>query len=92
MIAWLRKLFIPDKIEVTIHVPEIHVHVHGKGRGEETGSVRNSSGSSVEEEGSSFRSAPPVTDDERLEELSSKINKTNIPAVSFGQEQTQENK
>jgi hypothetical protein len=85
MINWLRRLFSsrPVEVEVRIHVPSINVVIHGGGRSDaEQG--QGAAGSSGEEEGSSELVAPPVSDEEKLDELSTKL--SSMQGIAFGEE------
>lgn len=86
MIAWIRKLFSrgPTKVEVTLNVPTIHVVIHGQRKSEAGDTPEGGPGSSDQERRHILRSAPPVTDEQRLDEFEGKLGA--IPNVEFGQE------
>jgi hypothetical protein len=89
MITWLKRLFSkgPTNLEVTLNVPTIHVVIHGQ-RESETGSASEGGpGAQDQERGHLLRSAPPITDEQRLGEFEGKLGE--IPNVEFGQETTE---
>ena len=86
MINWLKRLFSsrPAEVEVRIHVPSINIFIHG-GERSDTGQEQGASGTSCEEEGSSGLVAPPVSDEEKLDEFQSKL--SNMQGIAFGEEE-----
>lgn len=77
----VREVIIPPKIEVTIHVPTIHVVINGGSGGGEGRSLSQGEGG-----GRSFSVAPKVSDDERLAEIAPRISGVKVSEVKFGQE------
>ena len=88
MFKWL-KCFCRDliKIEVTVHVPTITVLTYGPQKHNTQNNITESGpGSQLTETGSFTRITPALTDDERIDELSKKLENSSIPEVQFGKE------
>lgn len=71
------------KVEVTINVPAVHVFVNSEGR---TPKGEDRSVSPDDQGGRAGVTAPRVTDEDRLSEISSKISNVKVSEVKFGKD------
>ena len=90
MVNWFRKYFRKNetlKVEVNIHVPEVHVFVHGSREGrKETGIPQDRPGTQAAERGITFSNAPTVSDEEQLDLFKGKLQDLKIPQTKFGED------
>lgn len=85
MFGFLKGLFGPRKVEVTIHVEDIRVII-SKPESEEESQPTIGPGKRAVEVRCPTLIAPEVSDDERLEEISERFKNIRTPNVQFGED------
>ncbi len=85
MFGFLKGLFGPKKIEVTVHVEDIRVII-SKPESEEKSQITTGPGKGSIKDGRPTFTAPEVSDEEKLEEIGERFKNIRTPNVQFGED------
>jgi len=85
MFGFLKGLFGPRKVEVTVHVEDIRVII-SKSEPEEGSQAAVGPGKGSVKDGCPALIAPEVSDEEKLEEIGERFKNIKTPNVQFGED------